>query len=180
MPASHHPWTASWQPETADAPSAMATDVGAVNVSGRSTRVDGMRRAHRSLPGLIAVVLIVTACGGSSEGTTTPVPSTTDERTDTNTSESDVTETDAGVVITLTRSAFPEEVAVPSGKTVIWVNSSSSPHEVQIDTHDGSDVDMERIRLDVDGQGEVNLQAGTWTYFCTIHGSMTGTLIVSG
>ncbi len=124
--------------------------------------------------------MIVAACGGSSAGTTTPVPSTADERTDTNTSESNVTETDTGVVITLTRSAFPEEVAVPSGKAVIWVNNSSAPHEVEFDTHDGSDVDMERIRLDVDGQGEVNLQSGTWTYHCTIHGAMTGTLAVSG
>lgn len=138
-----------------------------------------MRQAQRSLPGLLAVVLIVAACGGSSEGTT-QVPSTADERTETNTSESNVTETEAAVVITLTRSAFPEEVAVPSGKSVVWVNNSSAPHEVQIDTHDGSDVDMEQIRLDVDGQGEVNLQAGTWTYFCTIHGSMTGTLVVAG
>jgi plastocyanin len=132
----------------------------------------------RVVAGLLLGTLLV-ACGGSGNGTSATVgDATTEARTDTNTSESNVTETDAGVVITLTRSAFPDQVAVPTGKTVIWVNNSSSPHEVEIDTHDGSEVDMERIRLDVDGQGEAVLGDGTWTYFCTIHGAMTGTLVV--
>ncbi len=137
-----------------------------------------MRRARRALPCLLLIGLLVAACGDAS--TDTSPTSTADERTNTNTSENDVTETDTGVVITLTRSAFPEQVTVPSGGSVVWVNQSSAPHEVQIDTHDGSDVDMEPIRLGVDEQGEVNLQAGTWTYFCTIHSSMTGSLIVEG
>ncbi len=139
-----------------------------------------MRRTRRVVAGLVIGVLL-TACGGGSEtGTTSSAGAeTTEARTDT-TSEGNVTETDTSVVITLTRSAFPAEVAVPAGKSVTWVNNSSSPHEVQIDTHDGSDVDMDPIRLGVDEQGELNLQAGTWTYFCTIHSTMTGTLVVSG
>ncbi len=140
-----------------------------------------MRRTRRVVAGLVIGALL-TACGGGSEtGTTSSAGAeTTEARTDTNTSEGNVTETDTSVVITLTRSAFPAEVAVPAGKSVTWVNNSSSPHEVQIDTHDGSDVDMDPIRLGVDEQGELNLQAGTWTYFCTIHSTMTGTLVVSG
>jgi plastocyanin len=49
---------------------------------------------------------------------------------------------------------------------------------VQIDTHDGSAVDIEPIQLGTDQEGMVALEAGTWTYFCTIHPSMTGTLLV--
>jgi plastocyanin len=137
-----------------------------------------MRRASRTVSCLLLIGLLAAACGGGA--TDTSPTSTADERTNTNTSENDVTETDTGVVITLTRSAFPEQVTVPPGGSVVWVNHSSAPHEVQIDTHDGSDVDMEPIRLGVDEQGEVNLQAGNWTYFCTIHPSMTGSLIVEG
>lgn len=140
-----------------------------------------MPRTRRVVAGLL-VGAVLTACGGGSETGTTVTPGavTTEARTDTNTSEGNVTETDVSVVITLTRSAFPAEVAVPAAKSVVWVNNSSSPHEVQVDTHDGADVDMEPIRLGVDEQGEVSLQAGTWTYFCTIHSTMTGTLVVSG
>jgi plastocyanin len=82
------------------------------------------------------------------------------------------------VVITVTGLSFPGEVTVLSGKTVTWVNESSAPHEVQIDTHDGSPVDMEPIQLGTDQEGMVTLEPGTWTYFCTIHPSMTGALLV--
>jgi plastocyanin len=143
--------------------------------------VASMRRVLQALAGVMALVLLLAACGGSTEDTTgDPTGTSVDERTDTNTSEAGVSETDTAVVITLTRSAFPESVAVPAGKAVTWVNNSSAPHEIQIETHDGAPADMDPMRLGVDEQVDVNLEDGTWSYFCTIHSSMTGTLIVGG
>jgi plastocyanin len=123
---------------------------------------------------LLAIGL-VSACGGEDgstvlsaealQGTTIP-------------SEDAVTENQTSVVITVTGIAFPAEVRVPSGKSVTWVNESSAPHEVQMDTFDGAPADEEPVRLGTEEEGGITLEPGTWTYFCTIHPSMTGTLVV--
>ena len=47
-----------------------------------------------------------------------------------------------------------------------------------METFDGAPADVEPVRLGTDQEGEVSLEPGTWTYFCTIHPSMTGSLIV--
>jgi plastocyanin len=130
---------------------------------------------------LVAVLFLVGACGGDSVEetgvTTTAVVDDTEAET---TDQPNVSETDSAVVITVTGLSFPEEVLVPAGKSVTWVNDSSAPHEVQIDTRDGAPVEMEPVRLGMDQEGEVSLEPGTWAYFCTIHPSMTGTLVVEG
>jgi plastocyanin len=115
---------------------------------------------------------LLAACGGSAASTVPSAgPSTTS-------AEENVTETDASVVITITSLAFPAQVTVPSGKSVTWVNESSAPHEVQMETLDGAPADVEPVRLGTDQEGELSLEPGTWTYFCTIHPSMTGSLVV--
>jgi plastocyanin len=130
---------------------------------------------------MVAVLSLIGACGGDSGEesgiTTTAVVDSTEAET---TDQPNVTETDSAVVITVAGLSFPEEVSVPAGKTVTWVNDSSAPHEVQIDTRDGAPVDMEPVRLGMDQEGELSLEPGTWAYFCTIHPSMTGTLVVEG
>ncbi|MGH8916425.1 MAG: cupredoxin domain-containing protein [Acidimicrobiia bacterium] len=139
-----------------------------------------MRGKHsRSiLVGLIALLTVMAACSDSTEEE--PSATDVDEQTDTNTSEGNVSETDTSVVITITQLSFPSQVSVPAGKTVTWVNDSSAPHEVQMDTLDGNPVDMEALRVGVDEQGDMSLEEGTWAYFCAIHPSMTGTLVVGG
>jgi plastocyanin len=121
------------------------------------------------------LVLMLTACGGSEATSSTTAPATT-----ASTTGEGVSETETSVVITVTGLSFPAEVEVPSGKTVRWVNESSAPHEVQMETHDGSPADMEPVRLGTDQEGELSLDPGTWDYFCTIHPAMTGTLVVQG
>lgn len=137
------------------------------------------RRLPGTLPAVVFLLAITTAaCGGDGDAsTTTTVAPPTTETTD---EASPVSETDTSVVITVTRLSFPVEVMVPAGKSVVWVNESSAPHEVQMDTFDGADVDVEPVRLRTDQQGELTLDPGTWTYFCTIHASMTGSLVVEG
>ncbi|MGH8870433.1 MAG: cupredoxin domain-containing protein [Acidimicrobiia bacterium] len=135
---------------------------------------------HRHLPALalLAFIVLSAACGDDAGGDTTQ---TTPSQTETNTSdEANITETDTSVVITITGLSFPAEVTVPAGKTVTWVNDSSAPHEVQMDTLDGAPADVEPVRLGTDQEGELSLEPGTWAYFCAIHPSMTGTLVVQG
>jgi plastocyanin len=128
----------------------------------------------RLLPPVIALLLAlgVTACGGDTSGATpaSEAPATTGAE--------EVTESGDAMVITISGLSFPEAVTVPSGKLVRWVNESSAPHEVQMETHDGAPADVEPVRLGPDQEGELLLESGTWDYFCTIHPSMTGTLVV--
>ena len=124
------------------------------------------------------VLGLIWACGGDDGSTATTVAPGTSSTTAPG--DENVAETDTSVVITITGLAFPAEVTVPSGKSVTWVNDSSAPHEVQMDTHDGAAADVEPVRLGTDVEGELSLEPGTWTYFCTIHPSMTGSLLVEG
>ena len=133
---------------------------------------------HVGLLALLVVLLLAAACGD--DGSVEPTGSSSVGSETATPDQANVAETDAAVVITVTGLSFPAEANVPTGKTVTWVNDSSAPHEVQMDTHDGAPVDMEPVRLGADQEGELALDPGTWTYFCTIHPSMTGSLVVEG
>jgi plastocyanin len=130
----------------------------------------------RMVVALLGLMAVLAACG---DGAEEPPQTSTDGQAGTSTTEEgNVTETDSSVVISITGLSFPEQVTVPAGKSVTWVNDSSAPHEVQMETLDGNPVDMEALRVGVDEQGDLSLEAGTWGYFCVIHPSMTGTLVV--
>lgn len=126
--------------------------------------------------GALMVLGLIGGCSGgdaSTDTTTAPVAPPSSAAADQN-----VAETGTSVVITITGLAFPTEVTVPAGKSVKWVNGSSAPHEVEMETFDGATADVEPVRLGTDQEGELSLDPGTWTYFCTIHPSMTGSLVV--
>lgn len=129
----------------------------------------------RTVVAILGLLALLAGCG---DGGVEPSQTTTDGQAGTSTTEGNVTETDSSVVISITGLSFPEQVTVPAGKSVTWVNDSSAPHEVQMETLDGNPVDMEALRVGVDEQGDLSLEAGTWAYFCVIHPSMTGTLVV--
>jgi plastocyanin len=136
------------------------------------------RRLWTRAAGALIVLGILGGCRGNGASTDTsaaPVAPSSAAAAD-----QDVTETDTAVVITITGLSFPAEATVPSGKSVTWVNESSAPHEVQMETFDGAPADEEPVRLGTDQEGGLTLEPGTWTYFCTIHPSMTGTLVIEG
>jgi plastocyanin len=134
-----------------------------------------MRRGLPIRGAALLVICVMSACGGDAGSS---VLSAEPLRDTTVPSEDAVTETQTSVVITVTGLSFPAEVRVPSGKSVTWVNQSSAPHEVQMETFDGAPADEEPVRLGTDEEGGLTLEPGTWTYFCTIHPSMTGSLVV--
>ena len=70
---------------------------------------------------------------------------------------------------------------IPAGKSVAWQNQMLVLHQVVMETHDGAAVDdIDPIPLTGDAVHELQLEPGTWTYFCSLHPQMTGSLTVEG
>lgn len=71
----------------------------------------------------------------------------------------------------------PESLTVAAGTTVTWENTDSAlPHTSNSD-------DEVWASGTLNGGDEFSFtfdEAGTFTYFCTIHPSMTGTIVVDG
>lgn len=123
--------------------------------------------AHRRGPGaaLLALVLgvVLAACGGgstssSSDGGTAGGGGAT-----------------SGTDVTITGFAFsPATLSVAVGDTVTWTNEDSAPHTV---TADDGTFDSGNLAT-----GETFTQtfdtAGTYDYHCTVHPSMTATIVV--
>jgi plastocyanin len=69
----------------------------------------------------------------------------------------------------------PQTLTVKSGETITWINRDEEPHTV---------VSVEKqfkksTALDTDQEFTVTAGApGTYTYFCSVHPKMTGTIVV--
>jgi plastocyanin len=69
----------------------------------------------------------------------------------------------------------PQTLTVKSGQTVTWINRDEEPHTV---------VSVEKqfkksTALDTDQEFTITAGApGTYTYFCSVHPKMTGTIVV--
>ena len=69
----------------------------------------------------------------------------------------------------------PQTITVKSGQTITWINRDEEPHTV---------VSVEKqfkksTALDTDQEFTITAGApGTYTYFCSVHPKMTGTIIV--
>ncbi|GLQ96014.1 cupredoxin domain-containing protein [Dyella mobilis] len=69
----------------------------------------------------------------------------------------------------------PGTITVPAGATVVWVNQDEEPHTV---TSAGSGFASSKA-LDTDDRYEaIFSRPGTYTYYCSIHPHMVGTIIV--
>ena len=71
----------------------------------------------------------------------------------------------------------PQTITVKAGEKVTWINRDEEPHTV---------VSVEKqfkksTALDTDQEFTITAGApGTYTYFCSVHPKMTGTIIVKG
>jgi plastocyanin len=69
----------------------------------------------------------------------------------------------------------PQTITVKSGRTITWINRDEEPHTV---------VSVEKqfkksSALDTDQSFTITAGApGTYTYFCSVHPKMTGTIVV--
>jgi len=135
---------------------------------------------RRMIAGGLVLVLLLVGCddGGApeEEGTSIPgSPETTagepvDELPD------NVTDDGESIVITVTDLSFPESVTIPADRSVEWDNQSGSNHIIVFET---GPVDVPDVELGRDDTAGLPLSAGEWTYFCSIHPQMTGSLSVS-
>ena len=68
----------------------------------------------------------------------------------------------------------PAEVTVKVGTPITWTNHDDIPHTVV-----STDKEFKSKVLDTDEKFSTTLsKAGTFTYFCSIHPKMTGTVVV--
>ena len=80
--------------------------------------------------------------------------------------------------ITMKNFAFtPSTVTVKTGSVVTWINQDPTPHTIVSDT--GSLVPFSSDPLTTGATYNVTFTTpGSYTYHCSIHPSMTGTIIV--
>ena len=70
----------------------------------------------------------------------------------------------------------PQTITVKSGQTITWINRDEEPHTI---------VSVEKqfkksSALDTDQTFTITTGApGTYTYFCSVHPKMTGTIVVT-
>jgi len=79
--------------------------------------------------------------------------------------------------VTIANFAFvPKSITVAPGETVTWTNKDSTTHTV---TEDKGAWDSKNLAVGATFQHKFD-QAGTFSYHCAIHASMTGTVVVKG
>ncbi len=119
-----------------------------------------------SLALLLALAMI--GCGGGT-GTTTTAGQVTTSSGPATTSGS------AGASVDIKNFAYvPASITIKVGETVTWTNSDSVTHTVT-----GDNGEFDSGNLDSGKTFSFTFQtAGTFTYHCTIHPNMKGTVIV--
>jgi plastocyanin len=121
-----------------------------------------------AVAGATLVLAFAVACGGTTPGTT-PAPGATAAASPA-----------AGCPATLGKAVDivdfgynPQSITVAVGEAVTWVNTGAAPHTVTFDA--GPDCGRMNPGQSVSHAFDT---AGSFTYHCTIHASMRGTVVV--
>ena len=73
---------------------------------------------------------------------------------------------------------MPTPLTIPVGTTVVWTNQDTAPHTATSDPGSAFTFDTGMLQKGQSGKVTFN-QAGTFTYFCTVHPNMHGTVTVT-
>lgn len=122
---------------------------------------------------VLVTVIVVAGCGGDDDGGA-------DGDGDDSSASADgggVSDDGEFIVITITDLSFPAEVTVPVDRSLSFHNESGTDHVVVWDTLDGEPADLPDFELGNTAQFGVPMPPGTWEYHCSIHPSMTGTIV---
>jgi plastocyanin len=115
---------------------------------------------------LAALALGVFACGGSNmSGVSGPTPATPPSNFMVDIAE-----------INGPNSFFPSPAAVGFQQIVVWRNTDTVTHDVVFDDRS---VDTGRLAPGTLSQ-PITVSPGTWTYHCSIHPTMVGSITVQG
>lgn len=129
--------------------------------------------------GIIAILILVVAAGGyffmqKSANLESAIEENNSQVEETVEDQDSVVLGDS--TITIADFAFaPQTITVKKGSTVIWTNEDSVGHTVTSDT--GSELDSALLSKGQSYSKTFN-QAGTFSYHCTPHPNMKGTVIV--
>jgi plastocyanin len=124
----------------------------------------------------VAALLALAGCGSSSTAATTPTDTAAPAATDTTVAAGNAVR----MVSTGSGFAFsPKSLTVPVGTKVTWTNSTTAPHTSTSD--DSSAVKWDSGQIQQGGTFSFTFtKAGTYTYHCNVHPSMTATIVVTG
>jgi plastocyanin len=126
--------------------------------------------AHLALLMVVLVVFItVSGCTGNSPSSITPAATPT--------------QVPGTMTVNIQNFAFvPANITVPKGTTVTWVNLDTSTHQIRNDIHgsiaQGALFSSDSLLKDARYSFKFDTP-GTYPYYCSIHPSMKGTVIVT-
>jgi plastocyanin len=139
---------------------------------------------------LILASLALVACGGSSDSSSSAESSGAETTTESSGSGAEAAGGSAGSASALDIEAASSGLAYASnsatakaGKvTVDFTNPQAIPHDVAIESSGGEVIGQTETTAEGSDSTEVELEPGTYTYFCTVPGhreaGMEGTLTV--
>jgi plastocyanin len=165
-----------------------------------------MHRKYWKIPGMLVLVVVLAACGGKSKSKATATPTTeptvaatqeattaaTEAATMAATQEATTAPAAAGATATqgetaqaevqvqmINTSFDPKEITVQAGTKVTWTNNDSTAHTVTAGTRGNPSGLFDSGNV---APGEtfsfVFDTPGTYSYYCTYHQGMDGTVIV--
>jgi plastocyanin len=144
-----------------------------------------MERTFASLLGLVLVAGSFAACGGDDESAGGDAGlSTSDGSSDDSVPEDVVViDTDPAEVTALDNSFRPQNIDVPAGTEVVWINKGRNEHNVLHVDGDDWGVEVDDFQPGASYSHTFD-EAGVYRYYCSIHGTtdagMIGTIVVSG
>ncbi len=145
---------------------------------------------NRSTTAVLVAVIAILALGGvlvfgnrekkSTNTSTTQSTNTESETTpnESSTSQEPTDETDEMVTVNIENFAFaPSTVTVKKGGSVTWTNRDSVQHDITPDTEGDAFQKSELLAKDESYTWKFET-VGTYTYHCSPHPNMTGTITV--
>jgi len=126
-------------------------------------------------------MLLLAACGTSSASGTGAAAAATARPTATSLPTATKPPATARVKITEHNEKYdfePATLTITVGTTVVWTNTSDAPHIVSSDS--GPTLQSTTIKASSGTFSHTFAQAGTYSYHCTIHPYMKGTIVVTG
>lgn len=129
--------------------------------------------------GLLTLGFVTQSCGSNSQPDSTNAAESTPQAATTNPSIGNQPTEAVTVAVSISEFAFqPDLISVDRGASVVWTNNDQSPHTATNSSgNTGEAFDSKRLEA---GQAySMTLtKSGTYTYKCSIHNYMTGTIVV--
>ena len=125
---------------------------------------------------LALLIVVLAACGDDDDSASTDSTTDTTESTE-STEATEAAPATEQVTVDIQDFAFsPREIEVAVGQELVWTNGDDFAH-----TAEGDDGTFDTGNLDAGATSEPVTfdEPGTYSYFCGIHNSMTGTVTVT-